>query len=344
MAEVCSIAIRPLSRGSWNAIPSSRIKPIVRPIAAILCAAALASAQDPVTFRTGVSLVHVDAEVLDQDGRILSGLHKEDFRVFDERKEQPVLQFAAEEQALDLILLFDISGSMHAVVREVADAARQGLQQLQPGDRVCVMVFNTSTREVAPFTGDLDAVGRTIQDDVLGLNFGGGTLIQAAVSRAAMRFRREPHTERRRAVLIVTDNIGVRTRREASVVNEFWESDAILSGLIVRNPVFETMRTVSVILGPQNLAIHAGMKGIAEKTGGDALTAKEPGAAFQEAMRRIRTRYSLYYALPEAKPGATRSIRVELAAGAAQRFPKSRLRARTGYVVPYPDKPAPAAR
>jgi hypothetical protein len=61
-------------------------------------------------------------------------------------------------------------------------------------------------------------------------------------------------------------------------------------------------------------------------------------------MRRIRTRYSLYYALPEAKPGTTRAIRVELARDAAQRFPKSRLRARTGYVVPYPAKSAPSSR
>ena len=314
------------------------------PIVTILCAATLAYAQDAVTFRTGVSLVHVDAEVLSQDGRILTGLHKEDFRVFDERKEQPILQFAAEEQPLDLILLFDISGSMRGVVQEVADAARQGLHQLQSGDRVCVMVFNTQSREVAPFTEDMDAVDRTIQDDVLGLDFGGGTLIQAAVSDAAMRFRREPHTERRRAVLIITDNMGTRTRREESVVDEFWESDAILSGLIVRNPSFQTMRTVGVILNPTMLAMQAGMKGIAEKTGGDALTANEPGTAFQEAMRRIRTRYSLYYALPESKPGARRTIGVELTRDATQRFPKSRVRARTGYVVPSQAKPGPGSR
>jgi VWFA-related protein len=316
----------------------------MRPIVALVCAATLVYAQDTVTFRSGVSLVHVDAEVLAEDGRILTGFHREDFRVFDERKEQPILQFAAEEQPLDLILLFDISGSMRGVVQEVADGARQGLHQLQPGDRVCVMVFNSRSREVAPFTEDLDAVDRTIQHDVLGLNFGGGTHIQAAVSDAAIRFRREPHTERRRVVLIITDNIGTRTRREASVVDEFWESDAILSGLIVRNPAFQAMRTVSVILGPQNLALQAGMKGIAEKTGGDALTANEPGSAFQEAMRRIRTRYSLYYAQPEAKPGTTRAIRVELTREAAQRFPKSRLRARTGYMVPDPAKPGLSSR
>jgi hypothetical protein len=169
---------------------------------------------------------------------------------------------------------------------------------------------------------------------VLTLRFGGRTLLQSAISDAALHFRREPRSQRRRAVLIVTDNLGQRSRREVSLVKELWESDAILSGLIVPNKLYQTLRTVSIILGPQNMAMLVGVKGIADKTGGDALTANEPGSAFQEAMRRIRTRYSLYYALPEARPGTRRAIEVELAAGAAQRFPKARIRARAGYMVP----------
>src|SRR5690348_14506474 len=126
-------------------------------------------AQTAPVFRAGVSLVHVDAEVTSADGRILTGLSKEDFRVFDEGKEQPLVHFSAEEQPLDLILLFDISGSMRAVVAAVAAAAHEGFRELRPGDRVSVMVFNTRTRVMLPFTEDLDAVERTIRTGVLGL-------------------------------------------------------------------------------------------------------------------------------------------------------------------------------
>src|SRR5258708_7578946 len=137
---------------------------------ALLLASALALAQDDVTFRSGVALVHIDAEVTSSDGSILTGLTKADFRVLDDRKEQTILHFSAEEEPLDLILLFDISGSMHAVVQGVATAAREGLRELRQGDRVSVMVFNTRARVIAPFTEDLDAVDRTIQNDVLGLH------------------------------------------------------------------------------------------------------------------------------------------------------------------------------
>jgi VWFA-related protein len=269
-----------------------------------------------------------------EDGRILTGFTKDDFRVLDEGKPQTIAQFSAGEQALDLILLFDVSGSMRVVVSAVASASRQALQELRPGDRVCVMVFNSKTREIAPFTSDLDAVRKTLEDDVLKLRFGGGTFIQAAVQNAALRFRTEPRGEHRRAVLIVTDNIGMRTRSEMTVVRDFWESDALLSGLIISNKAFQALNTATMVMSPFMIAARAGMKGIAEKTGGDAINASVPGTAFQESMHRIRSRYSLYYAPPEGRPGSMRTIHVALTGEAAAQHPKARVRARTGYVVP----------
>ena len=103
---------------------------------------------------------------------------------------------------------------------------------------------------------NLDAVAHTLEDELMRQRFGGGTLIQAAVDDAAVRLRGEKRTERRRAVLIVTDNMGTRTRREETVVRDFWEADAILSGLIISNPKFQTMNTVATIMGPQRLLMQ----------------------------------------------------------------------------------------
>jgi hypothetical protein len=135
-------------------------------------------------------------------------------------------------------------------------------------------------------------------------------------------------------VLIVTDNVGMRTRREETVVRDFWEADALLSGLIIRGVALQTAQTVTTVVAPQTLLLRAGMKGIAEKTGGDAIRSDDPGPAFQEMMHRIRSRYSLYYAMPPGKPGAARNIHVELSDQAQQRFPKARVRARHGYRIP----------
>ena len=291
-------------------------------------------AQPSPVFRAGVSLVHVDAEVIAADGRILTGLSEADFRVFDQGNPQPVVHFSAGEQPLDLILLFDVSGSMRSVVERVAAATRQGLSELRPGDRVSVMVFNTHTRVLLPFTEDLEAVQRSIEQDVLGLRFGGGTFIQQAVDDAATRFLHESRSERRRAVLIVTDNIGMRTRREETVVRDFWEADALLSGLIIPGGAFQKVHSVTAVMAPQTFLLEAGMKRIAEKTGGDAIRSDDPGRSFQDMMHRIRSRYSLYYAMPPGKSGAARTIRVELSEEGKLRFHNAIVRARRGYRVP----------
>jgi VWFA-related protein len=301
-------------------------------VLAILAAAALA--QEPAVFKTAVSLVHLDAEVTAPDGRVLDGFTRDDFRIFDEGKPQPITHFSAGEEALDLILLFDVSGSMKPKIQEVAAAARQGVEELRKGDRVSVVVFNTHTRVIAPFTEDLEAVQRSIQQDVLALPFGGGTFIQSAVSDSARTLMAQPRTARRRAVLVITDNMGQRTRRESTVVTELWEADALLTGLIVRSELVQTLHRINTSTHPYMLGLEAGVKGIAGKTGGDFIHAGDAGQAFQESMRRIRQRYSLYYAMPDAKPGVHRAIRVELTGDAARRYPKSKVRTRTGYVVP----------
>jgi len=90
---------------------------------AVVALVAVAMAQDRPTFRTDVSQVHVDAEVLTEEGRIVAGLSRGDFRVFDEAQEQAIVGFAGEEQPLQLILLFDVSGSMRTQVMKVSAAA-----------------------------------------------------------------------------------------------------------------------------------------------------------------------------------------------------------------------------
>src|SRR5689334_12096544 len=71
----------------------------------------LAAAQDTPIFKAGVSLVKVDAEVTDGT-KLLGGFQKDDFRILDNETEQSILYFSQGEEPLDIILLFDLSGSM----------------------------------------------------------------------------------------------------------------------------------------------------------------------------------------------------------------------------------------
>jgi VWFA-related protein len=302
------------------------------PTVAVL-AGGLAAAQDvtkDATFRTGVSLVHVDAQVTNNN-RLVRGLTKDDFRVLEDGKLQTIVSFSAEEEPLDLILLFDISGSMRPYVEEVAKAADLGLSELRKGDRVAVVVFNHEVWQMSPFEEDLDLVAQTIQQGVMGMQFGGGTKILQALDRSVDLFKNEPRTERRRAVLIVTDNIGAPERRESNVIKKYWEADAVLTALLVKD-VAQTIQgyTPGGLLGK---AIRVDVNGVVDRTGGDLLSGYND-IDFQEAMSRIRKRYSLYYSMPAGTPGAERKVAVQLSPSALKTYTKARVQARKGYIVP----------
>jgi hypothetical protein len=73
---------------------------------------------------------------------------------------------------------------------------------------------------------------------------------------------------------------------------------------------------------------------VVDKTGGDLIKGHDPGADFEEMIRRLRLRYMLVYALPQGKPGEERKIKVQLSEDERKKNPQARVRARDGYYIP----------
>jgi VWFA-related protein len=292
--------------------------------------------QEPPVFTSKVSLVRVDAEVSDGT-RTFDGLKKEDFRILDNGVEQAVTHFSQDQEPLDIILVFDTSGSMRPIVERVAAAAGQALGELRPGDRVAVWTFTMHSRVLATFTDDLKAVERTLQVDLMNWHFGGGTNIQGAVDEAAEFLTHEPRTPRRRAVLAFTDDYGQKTRREKTVVERYWEADAVLSELIIRAGLAQAINVVGMATpggALRALLLNGTIQHIVDKTGGETLHANDASADFPQMMQRIRRRYSLYFALPDSKAGSHHELKVDLTEEAKKRLPGAHVRARKGYVRP----------
>jgi Mg-chelatase subunit ChlD len=187
---------------------------------------------------------------------------------------------------------------------------------------VAVANFNTAASLIAPFNDNLEeaeeAVGRIVD-----VRFGGGTHILKAVEDGAKYFAQHGDPHRRHAILIFTDNFGQSSAGEKDVVKRMWESDVLLCGLIVRSNEngFPGMASEDML-------------GVARKTGGETVNADDPGHTFREMLRRMRKRYSIYYAMPVDKPGAARQVTIDLAAGAKTRYPDAEVLARKGYLIP----------
>jgi VWFA-related protein len=284
--------------------------------------------QSQADFRANVRLVRVDAEV-SQDAMLIEGLDQEDFRIRDGGRPREILYFGRAEEPLDLILVFDTSASMLPAVERIAEVSRAALGELRPADRVAVMAFDADTDLIADFTGDFDRVQAVIQNDVVRRTFIPNSQLQPAARDAAQHFLRQPRSNRRRAVLIVTDNKG--SSREERALPDLWEADVVLSGLIVPGMAMRTR-----LLFPPIWFGFGSITEMAERTGGTAVKVGDPGTAFRQMIERLRLRYSLHYEMPEAKPGAERTITVELSEETARRYRGAKVRARRGYIVPGP--------
>ena len=63
-------------------------------------------------IRVDTNVVLIPVTVTDPINRFVTGLEKENFRVFEEKVEQQIAYFASEDAPLSIGLVFDTSGSM----------------------------------------------------------------------------------------------------------------------------------------------------------------------------------------------------------------------------------------
>jgi VWFA-related protein len=281
------------------------------------------------TFRAGVALVKVDAAVTDHNGRTISGLVANDFEVYDENAPQRIVYFEHEADPLNLLLLLDVSGSMHHSLGELAATARAALHPLGASDRVAVMLFARTSALRRPFTSDFDAVQGEIRSAIDTQDLGSGTAINAAIVAAAAQIGRE-NSNGRRAILIVTDNLSLNYRiPDEQVLRALYAADATLNAILIgrqrRPEPAKPGAYVNTDFTPSDVFK------LARQTGGEAMESRKASESFPLMIERIRSRYRLQYAAPPAAPGEFRRIRVQPAPAARSRHAGAVIQARAGY-------------
>lgn len=288
-------------------------------------------AASDVTFKSGVSNVRIDAQVL-QDNELVTGLTAQDFVVLDEGKPQPIVYFGRDSEPLALLLLLDVSGSMRSNIEQVASVARQALGFLRSGDRVAVMAFARHSRVEQEFTdlvADIpDATRKAITDETLG----SGTALNDALL-AASQYMDESAGERgRRAILVITDNLGLNYKvPDETILDSLGNTNTVVSALVTgKGSKPPSPMPQGVYQNPDFTPFNVFR--IADESGGEAVRAEKAGAAFSNLIERIRTRYSLHYNKPENATGF-RKVTVTLTPAARMRYPRATIRARKGYQV-----------
>ncbi len=309
--------------------------------------AARLAAQEP-TFKTGISIVEIDAQVFDRAG-IIEGLKAGDFAVRDDGHPVTLRYCAQEETPLELLLVFELSKMMASNRIALRGAAEIAMSAIREGDHLGALSFNEGVRVELPLTGDLKEAKRRIRLGLAYATFAGKPFVLPAVAEAAKYFSADSDQHRRRAILMFGANAGsgVSKQNHMGVAKDLWNADTMLSAIVM--PTSWTRFTYDDnpyhLFGLLSMGINLwdNVDDVAEQTGGEMIYAEDAGpikrtadpyGALRQAIQRMRRRYRLYYDMPEAKAGQRRKVEIELRPEVQNLHPDARIIGRKGYVVP----------
>jgi Mg-chelatase subunit ChlD len=164
--------------------------------------------QQAFRFRTAIELINVTATVTDGNGRFVSGLRKEDFRVYQDDQPQPITHFNAERVPVSLGIILDTSGSMSG---EKMQAAKMALNRflfdlLGPDDEVFLYRFDSTPELVQEWTTDRRRVSQALDR----IQPRGGTAMYDAVAEAIPLAQAGKH--RKKALVIISDGNDTSSR------------------------------------------------------------------------------------------------------------------------------------
>src|SRR5215813_13349030 len=171
--------------------------------------------QTPSTLSVDVDLVLLNATVTDSRNRHVTGLAKENFQVWEDKVEQQIQYFSAEDIPLSVGIIFDISGSMKEKLTQARAAANTFLRMGERDDEYFLVEFSNAPRLAENFTTDITK----LQSKLLFTRANGMTSLWDALYLGLEQVGRGSNS--RKALLLITDGEDNHSRYSFSDVREF---------------------------------------------------------------------------------------------------------------------------
>jgi Ca-activated chloride channel homolog len=276
-------------------------------------------------IRVEVPLVLVPVSVIDPYNRFVTGLEKEHFQVFEDRKPQKISNFSSEDVPLSAGLLFDSSGSMADKIDKARMAVMQFFRSSNPDDEFFLISFNDRPNEVSDFTQDENA----LQSKLNFTEAKGRTSLLDAIYLGLHEMRKAKHS--RKVLLIFSDGGDNHSRyNENEIKRAVKESDVQIYAVGIYEPYSTRSRTPEELSGPSLLTE------IAEMTGGRQFPVENPNDLPDIARkigRELRSLYVIGYTPSNAaRDGKWRKITVEL--NPPRGLPPLQVFNKSGYYAP----------
>jgi VWFA-related protein len=286
-------------------------------LAALLFARPAPAQQEQERIRVRVDRVPVLFTAFDRKQRFVTDLGRGEVHVFDNKKQQDIVDYSKETGLpLRIALLIDTSNSIRERFKFEQEAAIEFLQSvLRPKtDRAFVLSFDSSAEVVQDFTDDMGALSAAVR----GLRPGGGTALYDAVYYAVRDklMAQDPQGGVRRTMILISDGDDNQSRVS--------REDAL--AMAQRGEV--TVFTIGTNMTQQEQHGDKVLRRFSEETGGRSFfpfQASDVSASFEQIGQELRSQYVLLYKPNTPRDGTFHDIQVvSLRKGVT-------IRARKGY-------------
>ena len=273
-------------------------------------------------MKVDVDLVLVPVTITDPMNRLVTGLEKDNFEVYEGNEKQKIRHFSSEDAPISLGVIFDMSGSMSNKIEKSREAVVEFFRTANPQDEFFMIAFSERPEMVSDFTSSIEE----IQGKMLMVNPKGRTALLDAIYMGLSKMHRARH--QKRALLIISDGGDNHSRyTESEIKGLVKEADVQVYaiGIFDSNP-----RTDEERLGPSMLA------SVTDVTGGRTFTIDNPNELADVATKigvELRNQYVLGYRPKNpVHDGKWRKVKVKL--NPPKGLPPLHVYAKTGYYAP----------
>ncbi|MGH9744378.1 MAG: VWA domain-containing protein [Candidatus Acidiferrum sp.] len=277
------------------------------------------------SLKMDVDLALVNVTVTDPYNRLVTGLDKENFRVFEDNVEQEIVTFSSEDVPISIGVIFDFSGSMSNKVGKAREAAVQFFKTANPQDEFFLVSFNERAELTSNFTNSVE----DLQSSLMLTSAKGRTALLDAIYLGLSEMRGARNGKR--ALLILSDGGDNHSRySENDVKRLVREADTQLYAIGIFDPLGYRDKTPEELNGPSLLSE------ITEMTGGRVFAVERledlPDIATKISME-LRNQYVLGYR-PSNKAHDARWRKIKIKLRAPRGLPPLNVYAKTGYYAP----------
>src|ERR1700761_8418499 len=274
------------------------------------------------TLTRDVDEVVLSATVIDEHGRLVSGLDKDAFHVFEDGKPQTITSIQEQDIPVSIGLLIDNSGSMRTKRQAVNEAALDMVRASNREDETFVVNFADEAYIDQDFTSDLNR----LQEGLSHIDSKGGTALYDAVIASA-DYMAKNAKKAKEVLLIITDG-----EDNASGTNL---EETVRRIQDLQGPVVYSIGLLFDDAGGGGRESHRARRALqllSDETGGLAFFPKNLGQVDQiaaEVARDIRNQYTIGY--HSSKPASMGGYRVVHVDAKAKAYGKLSVRTRPGY-------------